>query len=117
MQKRRKSNISLPKLACLEPPTGEHHQARRMLETLQRSGYRAAEGPSVERLVKAGDAARIETFSEVVEVARGDKFEAVAVDFARIRLDDGPLARLRDRNQLDRDNKTRNLALAQAGEK
>jgi hypothetical protein len=115
MQKR-KSKISMPKLACLEPPTGER-QARRMLETLQRSGYRTAEGPSVERLVKAGEAARIETFSEVVEVARGDKFEAVAVDFVRIRLDDGPLARLRDRNQLDRDNKARNLTLAQAGEK
>ena len=41
----------------------------------------------------------------------------VAVDFVRIRLDDGPLARLRDRNQLDRDDKARNLALAEAGEK
>ncbi len=50
-------------------------------------------------------------------MSRGDKFEAEAVDFVRMRLDDGPLARLRDRNQLDRDDKARNLALAQAGEK
>ena len=116
MNKRRKSKISLPKLACLEPPTREG-QARRMLQTFQRAGYRAPEGPSVERLLKAGEAAKIETFSEVVEVARGDTFEAVAVDFVRMRLDDGPLSRLRDRNQLDRDDKGRNLALAQAGEK
>jgi hypothetical protein len=67
--------------------------------------------------MKAGDSARIESFSEVVEVARGDKFEAAAVDLVRIRLDDGPLARLRDRNQLDRSDKARNFALAQAGEK
>ncbi len=48
---------------------------------------------------------------------RAIRFEAVAVDFVRMRIDDGPLARLRDRNQLDRDDKARNLALAQAGEK
>jgi hypothetical protein len=116
MPKRRKPKISLPKLACLEPPTREN-QARRLLTTFRRSGARAAEAPNVERLLKAGDAAKIETFSEVVEVARGDQFEAVAVDFVRMRLDDGPLARLRDRNQLDRDDKARNLALAEAGEK
>ena len=116
MNKRRKSKISLPKLASLEPPTHES-QARRMLQTFKRAGYRAPEAPNVERLLKAGDAAKIKTFSEVVEVARGDKFEAVAVDFVRMRLDDGPLARLRDRGQLDRDDKARNLALAQAGEK
>lgn len=116
MPKRRKSKISLPKIACLEPQAREA-QARRMLKNFRRSGYRAPEAPQVERLLKAGEAARIETFSELVEVSRGDKFETVAVDFVRMRLDDGPLARLRDRNQLDRDNKMRNLALAQAGEK
>jgi Domain of unknown function (DUF6456) len=116
MPKRRKPKISLPKLACLEPPTREN-QARRLLTTFRRAGARATEAPNVERLLKAGEAAKIETFSEVVEVARGDQFEAVAVDFVRIRLDDGPLARLRDRNQLDRDDKARNLALAEAGEK
>ncbi len=116
MTKRRKTKISLPKLACLEPGAGER-QARRMLESFRDSGYRKPEGPSVERLLKAGEAARIETFSEVVEVARGDKFETVAVDFTRIRIDDGPLARLRDRNQLDRDDRAKNLAMAQAGEK
>ena len=116
MPNRRKPKISLPKLACLEPPTREN-QARRLLATFKRSGARAAEAPNVERLLKAGEAAKIETFSEVVEVARGDEFEAVAVDFVRIRLDDGPLTRLRDRNQLDRDDRARNLALAEAGEK
>jgi len=115
MARPRKSKVSLPKLACLDE-TGAS-KARKMLKTFQRSGYRAPEGPSVERLLQAGDTARIETFSEVVEVARGDKFEAVAVDFVRMRLDDGPLARLRDRGQLDRDDKGRNLALAMAGEK
>jgi hypothetical protein len=116
MPKRRKANVSLPKFACMEPPTREK-EARRLLATFRRSGDRAAEAPNIERLLQAGEAARIETFSEVVEVARGDEFEAVAVDFLRIRLDDGPLARLRDRNQLDRDDKARNLALAEAGEK
>ena len=121
MARPRKTKVSLPKLACLDEtdqggPTGKG-KARKMLKTFQRSGYRAPEAPSVERLLRAGDAARIETFSEVVEVARGDAFEAVAVDFVRMRLDDGPLARLRDRRQLDRDDKGRNLALAMAGEK
>jgi hypothetical protein len=88
-----------------------------MLASFRQSGYRAPDAPPLERLLKAGDAAKIETFSEVVEVARGDAFEAVAVDFVRMRLDDGPLARLRDRNQLDRDDKARNWALAEAGEK
>jgi Domain of unknown function (DUF6456) len=114
MSARRKSKISLPKLACLEQP---ENQARGLLATFRRSGARASEAPNVERLLKAGETARIETFSEVVEVARGDQFEAVAVDFVRMRIDDGPLARLRDRNQLDRDDKARNLALAEAGEK
>jgi hypothetical protein len=116
MSARRKPKISLPKLACLESPKPEK-QARRLLATFHRSGARASESPNVERLLKAGEAAKIETFSEVVEVARGDQFEAVAVDFVRMRIDDGPLARLRDRNQLDRDDKARNLALAEAGEK
>lgn len=111
----RKRKISLPKLACLE--TGSREEARKTLERFQRTGYRAPEGPSVERLLKAGESARIETFSETVEVARGDTFEAKTVEFARIRLDDGPLVRLRDRNQLDRADKARNFALAQAGEK
>jgi hypothetical protein len=113
MDKKRK--ISLPKLACLDTSTRDG--ARKALETFHRAGYRAPEGPLVERLMKAGGAARIETFSEVVEIARGDKFENATVDFVRMRLDDGPLARLRDRNQLDRADKARNFALAQAGEK
>ncbi|MBB4198580.1 hypothetical protein CCR94_18780 [Rhodoblastus sphagnicola] len=116
MARPRKNKVSLPKLACLDE-TGPEGKARKMLKTFQRAGYRAPEGPSVERLMRAGDAARIEKFSEVVEVARGDTFEAVEVDFVRMRLDDGPLARLRDRGQLDRDDKARNLALAMAGEK
>jgi hypothetical protein len=116
MNKRRKSKISLAQLSCLEPAPGER-QARRMLETFRNSGYRKPEGPSVERLLKAGEAAKVESFSEVVEVARSDRFEAVAVDFVRMRMDDGPLARLRDRNQLDRDDRAKNLAMAQAGEK
>ena len=116
MNRRRKTKVSLAKLACMEPPTREN-QARRMLETFRNSGYRKPEGPSVERLLKAGEAAKVETFSEIVEVAQGDKFESVTVDFVRMRMDDGPLARLRDRNQLDRENRARNLALAQAGEK
>jgi hypothetical protein len=110
-----KRKISLPKLACLETPS--RAGARKTLEKFARSGARAPEGPSVERLLKAGDSARVETFSEVVEVARGDKFENATVEFVRMRLDDGPLARLRDRNQLDRADKARNFALAQAGEK
>ena len=116
MARPRKSKVSLPKLACLDK-TGAEANARRMLRDFGRSGYRAPEGPSVERLLRAGDAARVETFSEVVEVARGEKFEAVAVEFARMRVEDGPLARLRDRGQLDRDDKARNWALALAGEK
>jgi hypothetical protein len=61
MNKRRKSKISLPKLSCLEPAPGER-QARRMLQDFGNSGYRKPEGPSVERLLKAGEAAKIETF-------------------------------------------------------
>ena len=116
MNTRRKTKITLAKLACLEPPTAEK-QARRMLETFRNTGYRKPEGPSVERLLKAGEAAKVETFSEIVEVAQGDKFASVAVDFVRMRMDDGPLARLRDRNQLDREDRAKNLAMAQAGEK
>ena len=116
MASKRKSQVTLPKLSCLGQSSAEK-EARKLLEDFHRSGYRAPEGPSVERLLRAGENARVETFSEVVEVSRGDTFEAVAVDFVRMRMDDGPLARLRDRNQLDRDDKGRNLALAQAGEK
>ncbi|MCW2275063.1 hypothetical protein GJ654_10055 [Rhodoblastus acidophilus] len=114
MARPRKSKVSLPKLSCLDE-TGE--AARKMLKAFHRSGYRAPEGPSVERLLHAGETAHVERFSEVVEVARGDTFEAVAVDFVRLRIDDGPLARLRDRGQLDRDDKARNWALGLAGEK
>jgi hypothetical protein len=120
MHKSRKKSVTLPQLACQKAATPEaqaKHEAQRKLKAFKRSGYREPEAPNIERLVKAGEAAKIETFSEVVEVARGDNFEAVAVDFVRMRIDDGPLARLRDRNQLDRDDKSRNLALAQAGEK
>jgi hypothetical protein len=116
MSNRRKPKISLPKLACIESPKQEN-EARRLLATFRRSGARASEAPNVERLLKAGETAKIESFSEVVEVARGEQFEAVAVDLVRMRIDDGPLARLRDRNQLDRDDKARNWALAEAGEK
>jgi hypothetical protein len=116
MARPRKSKVSLPKLACLDE-TGPEAKARKMLRDFKRSGYRAPEGPTVERLLRAGDAARVEMFSDVVEVSRGEKFEAVAVEFSRMRLDDGPLARLRDRGQLDRDDKARNWALALAGEK
>jgi hypothetical protein len=116
MARKRKSKVSLPRLACLDE-TSEEGKARKLLVDFHRSGYRAPEGPNVERLLRAGDAAHVETFSEVVEVARGDKFEAVSVDFVRMRIDDGPLARLRDRGQLDRDDKARNWALAMAGEK
>ncbi|MCI4678926.1 hypothetical protein K9U39_11060 [Rhodoblastus acidophilus] len=115
MSKTHKNKISLPKLGCLETPSRE--SARRALKKFQRAGDRAPEGPSVERLIQAGGAARIETFSEMVEVSRGDKFETETVDSVRMRLDDGPLARLRDRNQLDRADKARNFVLAQAGEK
>jgi hypothetical protein len=112
----RKAKVTLPKIASLEPKARER-EARQMIAKFRASGYCEPEAPSVARLVKAGESARIETFSEVVEVARGDTFEQVAVDFVRMRLDDGPLARLRDRNQLDRADKFRNFALAQAGEK
>lgn len=115
MTKTRKMKISLPQLSCLDTPTQEG--ARRALQKFQRMGQRAPDGPSVERLMQAGGAARIETFSETVEIARGDKFEEATVELVRMRLDDGPLARLRDRNQLDRADKARNFALAQAGEK
>jgi len=114
MTKRRKCKVTLPLLKCLETST-PRTQARRKLETL-RAGPRNPEGPSVERLMQAGDAARVETFSEVVEVAHGDKFAPVAVNFVRMRIDDGPLARLRDRSQLDRGDKGLNLALAKAGD-
>jgi hypothetical protein len=67
MNRRRKTKVSLAKLACMEPPTQEK-QVRRMLETFRNSGYRKPEGPSVERLLKAGEAAKVETFSEIVEV-------------------------------------------------
>jgi hypothetical protein len=114
MPKRRKSKVTLPKIPSLAAATPTA-QARRKLETLQ-AAPRAPEGPSLERLLQAGDAAQLETFSEVVEVAHGDTFEPVAVNFVRMRIDDGPLARLRDRNQLDRGDKGLNLALARAGD-
>ncbi len=114
MPKRRKSQVTLPKIPSLETAT-PMAQARRKLDAL-RAAPRSSEGPSVERLLQAGDTAQIETFSEIVEVAHGDTFEPVAVNFMRMRIDDGPLARLRDRNQLDRKDKGLNLELARAGD-
>ncbi|WP_298354014.1 hypothetical protein [Rhodoblastus sp.] len=115
MSRPRKCKITLPRLASLETPSRE--SARRALQKFERAGARAPQAPSVERLLRAGGAARVETFSEAVEISRGDKFVTETVDCVRMRLDDGPLARLRDRNQLDRADKARNFALAQAGEK
>ncbi len=115
MSRTRKTKISLPQLACLEAPSRE--SARRALQKFERAGARAPQAPSAERLLQAGGAARVETFSEAVEISRGDKFVTETVDCVRMRLDDGPLARLRDRNQLDRADKARNFALARAGEK
>jgi len=114
MNRKRSSKVTLPKIDCLD---SARDQARRTLEKFHRSGDRPSEGPSAERLARAADAARIETMSEKVEVSRGDKFETETIELVRMRLDDGPLARLRDRNQLDRADKARNFALAQAGEK
>ena len=115
MSRPRKARISLPQLSCLETPSRE--SARRTLKKFERSGARAPQAPSAERLLQAGGAARVEVFSEVVEISRGDRFLTETVDCVRMRLDDGPLARLRDRSQLDRADKARNFTLAQAGEK
>lgn len=103
---RNKNNISLPKLACLEPP--EHKAARQLIKSLTRSGE--AQTPSIERLVHAHGAAKLEKFTETDACGRDS-------EKARLRLDDGVLARLRDRGQLDRADKTLNAALAAAGEK
>ncbi|HUO54844.1 MAG TPA: hypothetical protein VMU18_08895 [Rhodoblastus sp.] len=115
MSKTRKAKVTLPQLACLDTPARE--SARRQLNKFHRAAPREVEGPNVERLTQAAGAARVEAFSDVMEIARGDKFVSETVENIRMRLDDGPLARLRDRNQLDRADKARNVALAQAGEK
>jgi hypothetical protein len=115
MSRTRKNRITLPQLGGLETPSREG--ARRALKKFEQTGARAPQAPSAERLLQAGGAARIEFFSDVVEISRGNKFVTETVECVRMRLDDGPLSRLRDRNQLDRADKARNFALAQAGEK
>ncbi len=123
MAKRKKAKISLARsalsdaVATTSPASdGGAKDAKALLRRFAREGYRAPQAPSPERIMRARGTARIERFSEVVEVARGDKFEPAAVDFVRMRVDDGPLSRLRDRNQLDKTDRLANLALARAGE-
>lgn len=103
---RNKNNVSLPKLACLEPP--ERKSARQIIKTFTRAGE--GDAPPLERLVHAHGAARLEKFTETD--ASGHETAKT-----RIRLDEGVLARLRDRGQLDRSDKALNAALAAAGEK
>ncbi len=85
------------------------------LKSFRRSGFRAPDGPTPERLLKAGGHARVENFSEVVEVSKGDKFEPVAVSMIRMRIEDSPFERMCARKQLAPKDPALNLILARAG--
>lgn len=111
MNKKRK--ISLAELACLETPS--RAGARRTLEKFARSGARA-DGPQCRAHFESRRVRADRNLFRGRGGSRDDRFETAKVDFVRMRLD-GPLSRLRGRNQLDRTDKARNFALAQAGEK
>ncbi len=85
------------------------------LKSFRRSGVRAPDGPTPERLLKAGGHARVENFSEVVEVSKGDNFEPVAVSMIRMRIEDSPFERMCARKQLAPKDPALNLILARAG--
>lgn len=88
-----------------------------MVRNVRRGGA-DVEVPTPERLLKAGDAVSIETYSRSAEVHRNGR---VAADTAarRLRIDDGPLARLRARGLLANgaDAAQRNAILGDAGER
>lgn len=93
--------------------------ADKMLRTFRRKGATVAEVPTVERLMHAGEAVRIETYSRSVEVVRDGRAIADTVAAQRLRIDDGPLARLRTRGLLatGTDAAQRNAILGDAGER
>ena len=93
--------------------------AERALNSFRdKSGDRQSQGPTPERLLKAGGAARVQKFAESAPVAGTfdeGKFESVDVTLARVVLsDDGPIARLRGRGQLAPGDKDLNSALGEA---
>jgi hypothetical protein len=85
------------------------------LDKFSRVGYRAPQGPTPERLVRAQGYANVQQFSEVVEISKGDVFEPVPVDMVRIKVDDDPFSRLCKCGLLAPKDKARNMALSEAG--
>jgi hypothetical protein len=89
------------------------------LRSFRSRGETAPEVTTPERLLRAGGTARVEAFDRAVEVERDGRTRVETVVAHRIRIEDGPLARLRARNQLasGHDAAVRNAALAAAGER
>jgi hypothetical protein len=86
------------------------------LKDFGNTGYRRPDGPTPERLLRSGLSARVEPFNEVVEIAKGDKFEPTPVGMVRFRVEDSVIRRLTERRLLDRDDPSMNALLGQAGE-
>jgi hypothetical protein len=89
------------------------------LRSFRSSGETSPEVTTPERLLRAGGTARIEAFSRDVEVERDGRPQVETIVAHRIRIEDGPLARLRARNLLASgpDAALRNAALAAAGDR
>lgn len=94
-RKKEPKKISLAPISAARTPSAALRAATKEIAQFQNTGYRRPDGPTPERLLRADGGVTVEIFTEVVEIARGDKFEAVPVDLVRMRADCSPLARLR----------------------
>ncbi len=90
--------------------------AQAALRRLRLLGETSPEVTTPERLLQAAGRARVEAFSRPVEVERDGRAETETAEAYRIRIDDGPIARLRARNLLavGPDAAVRNALLAAA---
>ena len=111
MAKRTKPPVSLAKIGGREA-TAIAESALRKFKT---TGWRAGQAPTAERLLRAGGNASIQTFAEIAEISKGDKFEAVPVDMTRIVLTDDPFSSLCKRKLLAPGDPSLNMILCHAG--
>jgi hypothetical protein len=89
------------------------------IRKFRKAGPIASAAPTPERLLRAGGAARIETFRSPVHVSQDGCTETTLVPTLRIRIEESPLMRLRARGLLTKIPKVsgRNELLAAAGER
>lgn len=90
--------------------------ADKTLRALRRKGLAVAALPTRERLAHAGDAVRVEAEASSATARRGGRAEVAS---PRLRIDDGPLARLRARGVLatGADKARLNTILGDAGDR